>query len=225
MNIDLKYRPSGTAAHLTLSAGEKITAESGAMMAMTPGILITTSTHSRGKGGALAGLKRLVSGESFFLNHFEAVSTSELWLSTSLPGDMLVHELKGENLIVAGGAYVGSGAGVQIDLQFQGMKGLFTGQNLFWLKANGQGPLILGSFGEIYPVEVNGEYIVDTGHIVAFQETLSFSISKMGSSWLNSILGGEGFVCRFKGQGIIWCQSHSAPGFGRELTPFLKHRS
>ena len=46
---------------------------------------------------------------------------------------------------------------------------------------------------------VDGEYIVDTGHIVAFNETLNFSLSKAGKSWMSSILGGEGLVCRFQG--------------------------
>ena len=75
---------------------------------------------------------------------------------------------------------------------------------------------------QIYPVEVDGEYTVDTGHIVAFDETLKFSISKAGSSWLHSFMGGEGLVCRFKGKGRIWCQSHDAKGFGKKLRPYLK---
>ena len=79
-------------------------------------------------------------------------------------------------------------------------------------------------FGAIYPIEVDGEYIVDTGHIVAFQESLNFSISKAGTSWINSYFGGEGLVCRFKGKGTVWCQSHNDNSFGFTLTPGLTPR-
>lgn len=222
MRVEVKYGSSGTAVLCHLSAGEKLTAESGSFMAMTPNLQMTTSTRSRGKSGLFTGVKRLFSGESFFLNHFHADSDAHLWLSTPLPGDISVHELKGESLIVSGGSYIAGSDSIGIDLQFQGLKGFLTGENLFWIKAQGTGSLILGSFGEIYCVDVKDEYIVDTGHIVAFEETLNFTISKIGSSWLNSFLGGEGFICRFKGRGKVWCQSHSPSSFGHELSPYLR---
>ena len=82
-----------------------------------------------------------------------------------------------------------------------------------------QGPVILNSFGAVYPIQVNGEYIVDTDHIVAFEETLNYEVSKAGKSWLSSILGGEGLVCKFRGQGTVWCQSHNAGSFGASWAP------
>ena len=84
---------------------------------------------------------------------------------------------------------------------------------------------MLSSFGAIYPVEVDGEYIVDSGHIVAFNETLDFTITKAGKSWIHSFLSGEGLVCKFKGKGTVWCQSHNPGSFGASLTPSLKPRS
>jgi uncharacterized protein (TIGR00266 family) len=93
---------------------------------------------------------------------------------------------------------------------------------VFWLNMNGQGQVLLNSFGAIYPVEVDGEYIVDSGHIVAFNETLDFSITKAGKNWIHSYLGGEGLVCKFKGKGALWCQSHNAASFGGKLTLSLR---
>ncbi len=84
--------------------------------------------------------------------------------------------------------------------------------------------MIVNSFGAIYPVKVNGEYIVDTGHIVAFEESLNFSLTKAGKSWMNSFLGGEGLVCKFRGNGTIWLQSHNTSSFGAILGPKLKPR-
>lgn len=227
MQIDLLFQPGNSAARVILGPNEAITAEGGAMIAMSGDMAIETTTKQRGgSGGILAGLKRMLSGESFFINHFTASPDGgELFLATTLPGDMLQREMTGETLIVQSGSFVACTEGINIDLGWQGFKSLFSGESIFWLKMSGSGKLILSSFGAIYPVEVNGEQIVDTGHIVAFDETLTFEITKAGKSWLNSILGGEGLVCKFKGQGTVWCQSHNPSGFGWELGPLLKPRA
>ena len=62
------------------------------------------------------------------------------------------------------------------------------------------------------------------GHVVAPKETLNFKLSKAGKSWMSSLLGGEGLVCKFQGQGIVWCQSHNAPSFGGIIGPKLRAR-
>ena len=111
---------------------------------------------------------------------------------------------------------------IKIDLSWQGLKSFFTGSNLFWIKAEGYGSLITNSFGFIYPVEVNGEYMVDTGHVVAFEETLNFNITKSASGWIESYFSGEGLVCIFKGRGTVWIQSHNLKEYGSELTPYLR---
>src|SRR4051812_47624583 len=100
MDIELLHRPGNTAAHITLAAGETITAESGAMIAMSGDMGITTTTHQRGKGSVMKAVKRLFAGESVFLNHFQAPrANADLWLGTPLSGDMLVQTLDKETLI------------------------------------------------------------------------------------------------------------------------------
>lgn len=226
MQIELVHRPGNTAARLALGAGESITAEAGAMIAMSGDLNITTTTHKRGQGSLLKSVKRLFGGESFFLNHFESSRDgAELWLGTSLAGDMLVQNLDNEALIVQGGSFVAGEPGIDIDVGWQGFKNLLSGESLFWLRLHGRGQVLLSSFGAIYPIEVNGEHIVDTGHIVAFSETLNFTLSKAGKSWLHSFLGGEGLVCKFRGRGTVWCQSHNPVSFGSALGPKLKARN
>jgi uncharacterized protein (TIGR00266 family) len=225
MHIELTHRPGNTAAQITLQSGETITAEAGAMIAMSPDLDVTTSTHKRNSGSLLKSLKRMIGGESFFLNHFRSPRDgAELWLGTELAGDMLVQELDGDALIVQSGSFVAAEPGVDVDVGWQGFKNMLSGESLFWLRLHGRGKVLLSSFGAIYPIEVNGEHLVDTGHIVAFSETLDFTLSKAGKSWLHSILGGEGLVCRFKGRGTVWCQSHNPSSFGTALGPNLKPR-
>ncbi|MFZ6767981.1 TIGR00266 family protein [Undibacterium sp. Di26W] len=223
MQVELVSQPGNTAAKVSLRPGEVCTAESGAMLAMSSNMQITTTTHKKQGGSLLKAAKRLLGGESLFLNHFEPQSTpGEVWLGTDLAGDMVVLPLNNDNLIVQGGSFLACDEGIEIDLGWQGFKSLLSGESIFWLKLKGKGTAVLSSFGAIYPIEIDGDYIVDTGHIVAFSETLQFSITKAGKSWLQSILGGEGLVCKFSGRGTVWCQSHNESSFGNLLGPDLK---
>ena len=103
-------------------------------------------------------------------------------------------------------------------------KALFSGENVFWLKCSGRGDLLLNSFGAVYSVDIRDRYVVDSGHIVAFEDTLQFSVGRLGDSWLQTLLSGEGFVCHFAGQGRLYCQTHSPKSFGQTLGPMLKPR-
>lgn len=224
MRFELKYQPSSTIAICHLEPQETLVSEGGAMMALKGPVSVNTTTHQKGGGGVLSGVKRLLSGESFFLNQYKANQAAQVWLCSALPGDMFVKKLNGENLVIAGGAFVACDHDVQIKLEWQGLKSVFSGESVFWIKAHGHGDLLLNSFGFIYPVQVDGEYIVDTGHIVAFEETLQFNISTASKNWLQAFMSGEGFICRFKGKGTVWCQSHNPRSYGQELTPYLKAR-
>lgn len=225
MDIEFIHQPGNTAAKIKLLAGETVTVEGGAMIAMSANLSVETTTYKKNKGGTMNALKRLFAGESLFFNHFTAnQQEGEVWLGAALAGDMMTYELDNDTLIVQAGSFVACEQDVTMDTSWQGFKNFLSGESLFWLKVGGKGKVVLNSFGGIYPVEVNGEYIVDTGHIVAFSESLNFSLSKVGGSWLNSFLSGEGVVCRFKGRGTVWCQSHNPTSFGKMLTAGLKVR-
>lgn len=225
MQVELLHRPGNTAAKVTLQPGQTCTAESGAMIAMSGHMGITTTTHKKGKGGLIKALKRKIAGESIFLNHFDSQGKpGDVFFGTNLAGDMMTMELDNENLVVQGGSFLCVEDSVEIDLGWQGFKSILSGESVFWVNLKGSGTVVLSSFGAIYPVEVDGEYIVDTGHIVAFNETLDFSITKAGKSWLHSFMGGEGLVCKFQGRGTVWCQSHNPRSFGVNLTPSLRVR-
>lgn len=226
MRIEIIHKPGSAAAQVRLDGGETLTSEGGAMIAMSRDLQVETTTKKKGSGGGLLkAAKRLLGGESFFYNHYTAgPQGGEVWLAQSLPGDMMTLPMDGRTLIVQAGSFVACSTGVDFDTGWQGFKNLLSGESLFWLRFQGQGHLILSSYGAIYPVEVDGEHVVDTGHIVAFDETLDFKLSKAGRSWISSILGGEGLVCRFKGKGTVWCQSHNAPSFGKTLGPRLRPR-
>lgn len=227
MDIDILARPSASVAKLSMAAGEAVTCEVGAMIAMTDGLDVETTSRTRGgSGGIMRGLKRMFAGENFFLNHFTARGPDQtLILGPGMLGDVVHHNLDAGNLIVQGSSWLASGPGIEIDASFQGLgKALFSGESVFWVKCIGTGDVLLSSFGAIYEVQVDGGYIVDTGHIVAFEDSLSFSIGKAGKSLIGSFLGGEGLVCKFEGSGTLYCQSHNPPSFGNTLGPKLRPR-
>ena len=216
MDFKILQQPDSAVAHIRLNAGEELIAEAGAMIAMS-GYINTSTTLRQGKGGGImGGLKRMLAGESLFLSVFRSPNDGgEVFLSPKLLGDILHYQVSDPGLVVQATSYLASESDVEINLGWQGFKSMFSGENIFWLDITGNGSLLLSSFGAIYEISVDGEYIVDTGHIVAFEKSLTFEIKKAGSSWIGAFLGGEGLVCRFKGRGRVFCQTHNANAFGR----------
>lgn len=225
MEIELLNQPDSAIARVVLDKNQEFVAEAGCMIAMS-GYINASTTLRQGKGGGIfGGLKRLVGGESLFLSVFRSpVAGGEIFLAPKFIGDILVYQMNGQELVVQATSYLASESGVDIDLGFQGFKSLFSGESIFWLTISGYGSVLLNSFGGIYEVPVEGEYIVDTGHIVAFEKSLNFEITKPGSSWIGAFLGGEGLVCRFKGQGKVYCQTHNPGAFGSQVGSKLPPR-
>ncbi|MDJ0534020.1 MAG: TIGR00266 family protein [Xenococcaceae cyanobacterium MO_207.B15] len=225
MKVKLLHQPDSAIACVTLDAGEEIIAEAGAMIAMNDSIQVNTTLRQGRGGGIIGGLKRMVAGESLFLSVFRSFKDGdEVWLAPKLIGDLLVYEMQGQDLIVQATSYLACSSQIDIDLGFQGLKSVFSGESIFWLTISGYGTALLTSFGGIYEIDVDGEYIVDTGHIVAFEGSLDFSITKAGSSWIGAFLGGEGLVARFRGRGKLFCQTHNPGAFGSLIGSMLPPR-
>ncbi len=227
MKYEVLCQPAASVAKLTLDAGETVSCEVGAMIAMSDGFDVETTMRKKGgTGGLIKGIKRVLAGENLFLNHFTAKDADQtLIIGPRLMGDVMHYSMTSGTLVVQGSSWLASGPDIDIDATWQGLgKAIFSGEGMFWVKCSGVGDLLLNSFGAIYPVEVSGEYIVDTGHIVAFEDTLEFSVGKAGKSLVSSFLGGEGLVCKFSGHGKLYCQSHNPPSFGRLIGPKLASR-
>lgn len=223
MQTEVLYSPAYAAARLTLAQGETVRAEAGAMLAMSPGITLETSTQ----GGLLKGLKRSVlGGESFFMNTFTAQSDgAELFVAPSLPGDMVAWPHQG-TLYVQSGSFVACSSGVQVDTQWGGAKTFFSREGLFMLRISGEGQLVLSSYGAIHAVDLQpGQtYTVDTGHMVAWTEGVQYAVRKVGG-WKSTFFSGEGLVCDLTGPGRIYLQTRSQDAFLDWLIPRLPTQS
>ncbi len=228
MNIDVQYKPAHSLAVVTLEGGESIRAEAGSMVSMSSNIEVETDgPMSKKSGGLLKGLKRAVlGGESFFTNLYKAPAGApgEVTFAPSLCGDMVVHELEpSDELLIQGSSYVAAPDTVAIDSKWQGFKSLFSGESMFFLKATGQGPVVINAFGALEAIDLDGELIVDTGHLVAFTSGLQYTISKASKGLIASFLSGEGLVLRFTGRGRLYVQTRNPSEYGaavgRQLPP------
>ena len=223
MKHEILYKPSYSLAVLSMERGEDIVAESGAMVSMSSGISIETAA----RGGLLGGLTRkFLGGESFFMNTFHADEAGEITLAPPLPGDVLHMEMRNETIMVTSGAYLACSKEISVDTQWGGAKTFFSKEGLFLLRVHGSGDLFLSSFGAIHPKELrNGEtYIVDTGHMVAFDENVNYRVTRVGGL-KSTLFSGEGLVCELTGPGRIFLQSRSDDAFLTWLVPRIPKRS
>jgi uncharacterized protein (TIGR00266 family) len=207
VQVDINSGPAFAFGEITLPAGGSVRVEAGAM-AMTRGdVQIATSTQ----GGFMKGLKRTLGGESFFVNDFSSATGGIVGVAAALPGDMTSVTLGSAGLLVQSGSWIASDASVTVDSKWGGGKSFFSGEGLILLKCTGQGDLLLGAYGAIRSHDLAaGEVLtLDTGHVVAFEDTVQYSVRKAGS-WKSTLLGGEGLVTDFSGPGRVWLQTRSS---------------
>ncbi len=227
MEIEVLGEGAFESALIQLDAGERFVSESGAMYRASANIDIDVTTRSGGSGGLLGGMKRLLARENFF---FSTYSTNdgrpgEVGLAPTHQGEVFLIDVEpGTNWLCAGGSYLGSSSNLKIETKFQGIKGFVTGESISFLDVSGHGQLLVSAFGRLVESEVQNALTIDTGHLVAFENSLQYTITKAGNSWLQSWLAGEGFVMNFTGQGRVLTQSHNPKGFGSSLGRLLPPR-
>lgn len=223
MRSEILYSPSFATAKVSLDHGESVKAEAGAMVAMSPSIAIETGTQ----GGFMKGIKRAFGGESFFMNTFTSQAPgSEIYFAPSLPGDLVAWTLQGQSLFVQSGSYVASAMSIDVDTSWGGAKTFFSREGLFVLRVGGHGDVILCTYGALHSIDLQpGQtMIVDTGHMVAWADSVQYSVRKIGG-WKSTLLSGEGLVCDLTGPGRIYLQTRSQDAFLNWLIPKLPTQS
>ncbi len=224
MRIELLYRPAFSLGIIHLDGGEKVRVESASMVSMSQGITLETAAT----GGILKSLSRAVlGGESFFQNTYEAPpGGGRVAVAPALTGDLMVIDMNNETLMVQSGSYLASDPAITTDTKWSGAKTFFASEGLIMLRATGTGPLLLSSYGAIHEMNLAaGETItIDTGHIVAFTEGLSFQVRKIGSM-KSTLFSGEGLVVDLTGPGRLLAQTRSTDQFLSWLIPKLPKSS
>ncbi len=191
------------------------------MLKVEASSMATMSTNVEMKTKLKGGFGRFLTGESLFINEFTARGgPGEIKIAPGPPGDLEHLHLNGEVVYLQNSAYVASTPGVEVESKWQGMmKGFFSGESLFLIRASGQGDLWFNTYGAMLEIDVANDYVVDTGFIVAFTEGLRYDVTRVGG-YKSLFFSGEGLVCRFSGQGKVWIQTRQVPAFARWTHPF-----
>ena len=215
MKYEILYPEAFPIVKLYLRRGEKIKAESDAMIAMSA----TVDVEGKMEGGILSGLARkFLTGESMFLQELHAVrGDGEVLIGHAEPGGILDLELDGSyGLRIQQGGFLAATEGIDVDTKMQNLsRGLFSGEGFFILNARGKGTVFVSSYGVIHPInlEQGEEVIIDNGHLVAWPDYMEYKIEKASQGWISSMTSGEGLVCRFRGPGVVLIQTRNPGGF------------
>ena len=210
MKIQIKGKPVFAYLEVELEPGETFVAESDAMSSMSAELDMSAKFN----GGLFrALLKKFLGGESLFINHFtnNTSKTLSLHLTQSTPGDVEIKELNNESYCLENGAYIASDKGVNLGVRWAGIGSFIGGEGLFKLMVSGTGKVVFGSYGGLIEKEINGEYIVDSGHLVGYEPNIKLK-PQLAGGLISSIVGGEGLVTRVEGKGKIFIQTRSVSG-------------
>ncbi len=210
---------------IQLQPEQSIQAEAGAMVSMSANIEL----QSQMKGGLMGALKRAVGGESAFISTFTARGgPGEVSFAPGAPGDVAAIEMSNQSFYVQSSSYLAGDQSLDIDTRWGGAKSFFGGEGLFVLQVQGTGLLLVSSFGSIHRKKLNhGErYVVDTGHLVAWEGHMQYDLRKASTSgWFRTLVSGEGIVAEFMGPGEILIQTRNLAAFAGILKPFFPTQS
>lgn len=206
-----------------LDPGESALAEAGAMMYKDPSVQMETifGDGSAGSGGGgfmeklLGAGKRLLTGESLFMTVFTHTGQGKAHVAfgAPYPGNIIPIHLSsvGGSLVCQKDSFLCAAKGVAIGIYLQRkiMTGLFGGEGFIMQKLDGDGQVFVHAGGTVVERQLKaGEVLhVDTGCVVAFEQSVNFDIQQAGGI-KTALFGGEGlFFATLQGPGRIWLQS------------------
>ena len=211
---DIDYRLIGDdlqIVEIELDPGESVRAEAGAMLYMDAAVTMDTGTG----GGLMAGLKRRIAGESFFITSFTNTGRAKARaaFSAPYPGKVVALDLAahGGRFLFQKDAFLCAASGIDIEVAFTRKMGagLFGGEGFILQRLTGDGLAFAHAGGTIVERTLGaGEVLfVDTGCLVGMAEEVDYDIQFQGG-FKNALFGGEGlFLTRLEGPGLVYLQS------------------
>lgn len=210
---------------VNLKPGQELFAEAGKMLYKTPSISWETRMTGDSVGQKIWGaLKRTLMGESLFLTYFRANALGEVGFAGNYPGRIQSFDLRGgQTMLVQRDSFLCAQSGVTLNIAFVKKlgAGFFGGEGFILEKLTGPGLVFIHGGGDFIEFDLKaGEMLqVDTGCIVAFDESVQYDIQFVGGI-KKAIFGGEGlFLATLQGPGRCIIQSMTLEKLRRELAP------
>ncbi|WP_350344463.1 TIGR00266 family protein [Proteinivorax tanatarense] len=207
---------------LSLSPGEKVYCETGAMSWITDGIDMQTSN----KGGVFKGLGRALSGESFFLNTYTSTKEGDIAaFSSQVPGDIVPIDVEKTPVVAQKSVFLVAENSVQHKINFRKKlrTGFFGGEGFIMQKFYGEGLAFFETDGSVIQKELApGERLrIDTGNVAMFETSVKMDTT-MVKGFSNMLFGGEGlFLTTLTGPGKVWLQTMPISGLASSIIPFI----
>ena len=208
----MKYQITGNdiqAVIVELDSGEFVQADAGSMFFMEGDI----DMDLRMPGGWVGGLKRVFVGESFMLPVFKAgAKGAKVAFASPYPGKILELELdESKNWLSQKDSFLFAHGSITINIAFikKFKAGFFGGEGFILEKFSGKGKVFINCGGLAIEkiLEPNETIQIDTGCVVAFEESVSYDVKRI-KSLKNIFFGGEGlFLSTLTGPGKIILQS------------------
>jgi uncharacterized protein (TIGR00266 family) len=222
----MRYEISGSVMQtlsITLDPGEMIISQTHAMAWMTDAIDMDTHTG----GGFFAGLKRAVTGGSFFVTEYGARGVrGEVAFAPRFPGQIIPMQLApGQSIICRKETFLCAEHSVSLEIAFQQRlgAGFLAGEGFILQRVTGPGTVWLDLSGEVIEKTLaHGERLrVHAGHIGMQEPGVSTDI-QMVRGFRNVLFGGEGlFLATLTGPGRIWLQSMPILNLAEEIARHL----
>jgi len=206
-----------------LENGETMKTEAGSMIWMSPNMRMDTTSD----GGAGKALGRLVSGESMFLNTYQAQGgQGTVAFGSSFPGSILAIQVTPETSIIAQkSAFLAAEMGVDLSIQFQKRfgAGFFGGEGFIMQKFSGFGMVFVEIDGAVVErtLAPGEQLVINTGNLVMMDATCTIDVVSV-PGLKNKLLGGEGFFNTVvTGPGNVLLQTITASKLASALAPFI----
>jgi uncharacterized protein (TIGR00266 family) len=201
-------------------------ANGNALVAMADSVQLT----GKMEGGVLGSLWRSFSGESFFLQRYEASEKGGwVWLGPDLPGAIQHLPVDGGEWLVTRGGFLAGSAGIEVSTKLQNlMRGMFSGEGLFVVRLSGTGDVFLSSFGgiEVLDLAPGESVVVDFGRLVAWPAGMKFDVTVPAKGLWSGVITGEILACRMTGPGRVYLQTlsntHFAAATAAMVQPFMR---
>jgi uncharacterized protein (TIGR00266 family) len=222
----MRYEISGSTMQtvgVDLSPGETVYSQTATMAWMSEGVRMHTNTG----GGLFAGIRRSLTGGSFFVTDFTAEGrAAHVAFAPRFPGSILARTLRpGESLICRKETFLCAEKSVSLELAWQQRigSGFFGGAGFILQRVTGPGTVFLDLSGEVVTKRLGpGERLyVHAGHVGVHEPTVTFDIQVV-PGFRNILFGGEGlFLASLTGPGEVHLQSMPILNLAEEIARYL----
>jgi TIGR00266 family protein len=191
-----------------LNQGESIFVEPGHLIYRTPGANIETKS-----GGLRGAFSHMLSGSAVFLMKVDGPGS--IGSAGFLPGKILRIDLTGNSILAEFNAFLCMDSSITYSSKFAGIwQGMVGGEGMFLEKFTGTGALMLHGHGHVISMDLApGEEIqAEMSHVLAFEETVQYNVSRIGGIKTMLLAGMEGeglYFASMRGPGKVWLHTIS----------------